>query len=103
MRVNPTGSGLREYFMLRTAGVHSGVVPIGFDMNNIKNFRDAGGYFTTDNRQVKWVRFIVPAISAMPHYMIRADSSIENKNCNRFPLGKDSWKVSHFFIPPSEK
>lgn len=55
MRVNPTGSGLREYFMLRTAGVHSGVVANRvIDMNNIKNFRDAGGYFTTDNRQVKW-------------------------------------------------
>lgn len=55
MRVNPTGSGLREYFMLRTAGVHSGVVANRvIDMNNIKNFRDAGGYFTTDNRQMKW-------------------------------------------------
>ena len=55
LRVNPTGSGLREYFILRTAGVHSGVVANRvIDMNNIKNFRDAGGYFTTDNRQMKW-------------------------------------------------
>ncbi len=23
-------------------------------MNNIKNFRDIGGYYTTDNQQVKW-------------------------------------------------
>lgn len=55
MRVNPTGSGLREYFILRTAGVYSGVVANRvIDMNNIKNFRDIGGYFTTDNRQMKW-------------------------------------------------
>lgn len=55
LRVNPTGSGLREYFILRTAGVHSGVVANrGIDMNSIKNFRDIGGYFTTDNRQMKW-------------------------------------------------
>lgn len=55
LRVNPTGSGLREYFILRTGGVYSGVVANRvIDMNNVKNFRDIGGYFTTDNRQVKW-------------------------------------------------
>ena len=55
MRVNPTGSGLREYFILRTAGVYSGVVANRvIDMDNIKNFRDIGGYFTLDNRQMKW-------------------------------------------------
>lgn len=55
MRLNPTGSGLREYFILRTAGVYSGVVANRvIDMNRIKNFRDIGGYFTTDNRQMKW-------------------------------------------------
>ena len=55
LRLNPTGSGLREYFILRTAGVHSGVVANRvIDMNSIKNFRDIGGYFTTDNYQVKW-------------------------------------------------
>ena len=55
LRVNPTGSGLREYFILRTAGVQSGVVANRvIEMNNIKNFRDVGGYFTTDNRQMKW-------------------------------------------------
>ena len=55
MRVNPTGSGLREYFILRTAGVYSGVVANRvIDMDNNKNFRDIGGYFTTDNRQMKW-------------------------------------------------
>lgn len=55
MRVNPTGSGLREYFILRAAGVYSGIVANRvIDMNYIKNFRDIGGYFTTDNRQMKW-------------------------------------------------
>lgn len=55
MKLNPTGSGLREYFILRTGGVYSGVVANrAIDMNRIKNFRDIGGYFTTDNRQMKW-------------------------------------------------
>ncbi len=55
LKLNPTGSGLREFFILRTAGVQSGVVANRvIDMNNIKNFRDIGGYFTTDNRQMKW-------------------------------------------------
>lgn len=55
LRLNPTGSGLREYFLLRTAGVQSGIVANRvIDMNNIKNFRDIGGYFTTDERQIKW-------------------------------------------------
>lgn len=55
LRVSPTGSGLREYFILRTGGVYSGVVANRtIEMNNIKNFRDVGGYFTADNRQIKW-------------------------------------------------
>jgi len=54
-KVNPTGSGLRQYFILRTSGVHSGVVANRvIDMDNIKNFRDIGGYFTSDNKQMKW-------------------------------------------------
>lgn len=53
--VNPTGSGLRQYFILRTAGVNSGILANrNIDMNNVKNFRDIGGYFTNDNRQMKW-------------------------------------------------
>jgi protein-tyrosine phosphatase len=55
MRINPTSSELREFFILRTAGVHSGVVANRIiDMDNIKNFRDIGGYFTIDNHQVRW-------------------------------------------------
>lgn len=53
--VNPTGSGLRQYFILRTAGVNSGILANrDIEMNNVKNFRDIGGYFTNDNRQIKW-------------------------------------------------
>lgn len=55
IKVSPTGSGLREYFVLRTSGVYSGIVANRIiEMNNIKNFRDIGGYFTSDNRQIKW-------------------------------------------------
>lgn len=53
--VNPTGSGLRQYFILRTAGANSGILANrDIDMNKVKNFRDIGGYFTSDNRQLKW-------------------------------------------------
>lgn len=55
LRLSPSGSGVREYFVLRTAGVHSGVVSNRIiEMDNVKNFRDIGGYFTVDNRQVRW-------------------------------------------------
>ena len=27
---------------------------MNIEMNNIKNFRDIGGYFTSDERQIKW-------------------------------------------------
>lgn len=55
LRLNPTGSGLREYFILRTAGIQSGVVANRIiEMNRIKNFRDIGGYFTSDEKQIKW-------------------------------------------------
>ncbi|MEA4916955.1 tyrosine-protein phosphatase [Proteiniphilum sp.] len=55
LRVSPTGSEVREFFMLRTGGAYSGVVANRIiEMDNIKNFRDLGGYFTADNRQIKW-------------------------------------------------
>lgn len=55
MRINPIGSGLREYFILRTSGTYSGVVANRvIDMDNIKNFRDIGGYYTGDDKQIKW-------------------------------------------------
>lgn len=53
--VNPMGAGLRQYFILRAAGVNSGILANrNIDMHNVKNFRDIGGYFTNDDRQIKW-------------------------------------------------
>ncbi len=53
--LNPSGSGLREFFILKTSGVTSGIVSNRFiDMDNISNFRDIGGYFTGDENQLRW-------------------------------------------------
>ena len=55
LRLNPSASGTREFFVLRTANAFSGIVSNRFiDAQSIRNFRDAGGYFTTDNRQMRW-------------------------------------------------
>lgn len=54
---NPSGSGLREFFILKTSGVTSGIISNrSIDMDNVLNFRDLGGYFTTDDKQLKWGR-----------------------------------------------
>ena len=54
-RINPSETGTRNFFFLRTANAFSGIVSNRFiEMQNIRNFRDVGGYFTTDNRQVRW-------------------------------------------------
>ena len=53
--LNPTGSGLREFFILKTSGVTSGIISNRvIDMDNISNFRDLGGYYTNDENQLKW-------------------------------------------------
>ena len=53
--LNPTGSGLREFFILKTGGVTSGIISNrSIDMDNILNFRDLGGYFTADEKQLRW-------------------------------------------------
>ena len=53
--LNPTGSGLREFFILRTSGVYSGIISNRvIDMDNVSNFRDLGGYFTSDDKQIRW-------------------------------------------------
>ena len=55
LRINSNETGIREFFFLRTATAFSGIVSNRFiDAQEIRNFRDAGGYFTTDNRQVQW-------------------------------------------------
>ena len=52
---NPSGSGLREFFVLKTSGVTSGIISNRFiDMDNILNFRDLGGYTTSEEKQLKW-------------------------------------------------
>jgi len=52
---NPSGFGVREYFLLKTAGTTSGIVANRIiDMDNVKNFRDIGGYFTVNDEQVRW-------------------------------------------------
>ena len=54
---NPSGSGLREFFILKTSGVTSGIISNRtIDMDNVLNFRDLGGYFTSDEKQLKWGR-----------------------------------------------
>ena len=53
--LNPTGSGIRQFFFLKTAGAISGIISNRIiDMDNIYNFRDLGGYYTTDNKQMRW-------------------------------------------------
>ena len=53
--LNPSGSGLREFFILKTSGVTSGIISNRFiDMDNILNFRDLGGYITSEDKQIKW-------------------------------------------------
>ena len=53
--LNPSGSGLREFYILKTNGVTSGIVSNRIiDMDNILNFRDLGGYFTKEENQLKW-------------------------------------------------
>lgn len=55
LKVSPASSGLKEFFLLRAVGSYSGVIASRvIEMDNIKNFRDIGGYFTIDNRQIKW-------------------------------------------------
>lgn len=57
VRLNPTGSGLREFFILRAGNTYSGIVSNRvIEMSKIKNFRDCGGYFTNDNQQIRWGR-----------------------------------------------
>ena len=52
---NPNALAYRNFFQLRTATASSGIVSNRvMPAQMIRNFRDAGGYFTTDNRQMRW-------------------------------------------------
>lgn len=53
--VDCSESESRKYFKLKVDGTSSGVISNRFFVfDSIQNFRDLGGYYTTDNRQVKW-------------------------------------------------
>lgn len=45
----------RKYFRLKVGKEESGIVTNRhFELDSIQNFRDIGGYYTDDNRQVRW-------------------------------------------------
>jgi protein-tyrosine phosphatase len=55
LRINTSAMESRQFFFLRTPAAFSGIVTNRMiDTQGIKNFRDTGGYFTMDNRQMKW-------------------------------------------------
>ena len=55
IRFSSDRTDTRQFFMLRTPAALSGIVTNRMiDTEGIRNFRDAGGYFTTDNRQMRW-------------------------------------------------
>ncbi|SHF53460.1 protein-tyrosine phosphatase [Dysgonomonas macrotermitis] len=50
-----TDSVSRKFFKLRVNDTYSPVISNHyFRMDNLQNFRDIGGYFTSDGRQIKW-------------------------------------------------
>jgi len=53
--VTSQNPNIREYFVLKTSGYTSGVVSNRIiSMDKIINFRDFGGYFNSNNQQIKW-------------------------------------------------
>ena len=53
--INSSSPDIREFFILKTTTAYSGIITNRhIEMNNIKNFRDLGGYFTKLDKQVKW-------------------------------------------------
>lgn len=46
---------VRNYFILKTNSAYSGIVSNRIiEMSKVKNFRDLGGYFTKNYKQMKW-------------------------------------------------
>lgn len=55
--INPSSPDIREFYILKTTSAYSGIISNRIiEMNNIKNFRDIGGYFTRNDQQMKWGR-----------------------------------------------
>ncbi|MDR1810249.1 MAG: tyrosine-protein phosphatase [Prevotella sp.] len=53
--ITPTKGAFRSYFMLKTGKTLSGIITNRrFEMDSIQNFRDLGGYFTDDGKQMRW-------------------------------------------------
>ena len=53
--INPSSPDIREFYILKTTSAYSGIITNRvIEMRNVKNFRDMGGYFTKNDRQMKW-------------------------------------------------
>lgn len=53
--IDQSNPDIREFYILKTTSAYSGIVTNRYiEMNNIKNFRDIGGYFTKSEEQMKW-------------------------------------------------
>ncbi len=53
--ISTSSPDVREFYILKTSSALSGIISNRIiEMHNIKNFRDIGGYFNTENKQLKW-------------------------------------------------
>lgn len=53
--INQSSPDIREFYILKTTSAYSGIITNRYiEMNSIKNFRDIGGYFTKQDRQIRW-------------------------------------------------
>ena len=53
--MNITDTTARQFFKVKVRKNYSGIVSNRFfDFDSIQNFRDVGGYYTSNNRQVRW-------------------------------------------------
>lgn len=55
--IDPANPHMREFYILKTTNAYSGIITTRIiEMNQIKNFRDLGGYFTRGDSQMRWGR-----------------------------------------------
>ena len=53
--INPSNPDTREFFILKTTTAFSGIITNRIiESQNVKNFRDAGGYFNHSEKQMRW-------------------------------------------------
>ena len=104
---NPAGAGIQEYFMLKTGNATSGIIANRLiEMDNIKNFRDIGGYFNANNEQIRWGRIFRSGdlsnasrrdkerIHALGIKTVIDFRSKENARLHPYSLGKDITLIS---------